>query len=236
MRKGEVLKHIAPPFPASRDAWFYDKHNADAIRIGGVPASMVLRSQKEAVTLQGFSVGGNGMPLSALLRNVADADPHEITGDRVLLETFIPGDFVFSSSASKDQVVKRLTAVLNDELSIDIQIRSVPNEQEVYVMRGEYKPSPTEKKPRRIEVSGQFQEFIDCLSGWIEHPIISEVQQPPASEIHWYAQLEDVWAIERENKAESVEQLLEHITRQTGLSFTKEMREASVWRVELSEE
>jgi hypothetical protein len=128
--------------------------------------------------------------------------------------------------------VKRLVTILNDELSMNLRITWAPLEQEVYVMRGEYKPAPVEKKPRRLEVSGPFPDFVRGVAGWIKRPVISEAPNPPGDQLQWHGPLEDIWAIDRGDDAESVERLLRHITAQTGFSFTKERREASVWHVE----
>jgi hypothetical protein len=101
--RGEILKRIAPPFHASRDAWFYEKHKETSIRIGGVPTSMFFRWDKGVNTLHGYSGGGKGSRLSNVLRTVSGAHRHEITGDRALLDSAVPGDFVFAAGAPSEQ-------------------------------------------------------------------------------------------------------------------------------------
>ena len=156
--------------------------------------------------------------------------------------------------------MKQLTAILNDQLSLRVKLEFREVERRVYVAKGEYHltalpgQKATEKVIRtddtittdQIEVfgkqmvlnsgagggTGHFREFLDWVGDWIETPIVSEVKDPPASELSWQLHARSPSTPQMHDEDHDPELVLSHLTDQTGLTFSKELRPVKILFVE----
>ncbi len=136
----------------------------------------------------------------------------QIDGPRDLLDKYLPGDWVVRTGANDAEILRRLSAILRDELSLPVKMDFREVQRPVYVVSGEYKLTPPGRvtrvlqkqswptKPSRrdaIEIFGKeltpnsgarggmgnFSEMLNWVSDWIGSPIASEVKHPPTREL-----------------------------------------------------
>jgi hypothetical protein len=153
-------------------------------------------------------------------------------------------------SATDEQVLKELTAILRKELALPVRLEFRTVERPVYVAQGVYRHKPVpggrdkgtamrgdktittdaieifgkELVPNVVGGSaGKFQKFFDGLGNWIGTPIVSDVKEPPRDELSWLLHGRFVGKeIEAEDRDPKL--VLANITAQTGLIFRKETR------------
>ena len=241
----EVLKRIPPPFPESRLAYYQEKEGRQAELIPRGPENIYFRWDEGKLKRWGMSFGGAN--LSTVLRMLTELYPQEIVGDKELKGINIPGDFIVNVKASREDVVRRLEQILNEDMELNLSLAFREIEQDVYVARGEYKFTAINEDRKQVEIygdklnsdssvggggSGDFNKFLEWVGMWIEQPIVSEVESPPSTRISWHYNLEGPFTDEERRRAKDPESVLNNLNKQTGLEFTREKRKVRMLALE----
>ena len=253
----QVLRRVVPPFPDERMEWYRlgNPGQADAIPRG--PDAIFFRWERGGLVNNGMQFGGEDV--QGLLESVAGIYPQDIEGPLELRKKEVPGDWIVRAGASNAKLVAELQEILNRELSLGIRLRFDKVERDVYVARGDYKFTPLPGQPKvdktqlvdRLALTdpiqvfgaelvpdsgygggmGNFTEFCEWVGRWVGAPLVNEAAGVPR-EITWSLHGHSPFTKEEDRQARDPELVLENITKQTGLSFTKETRAIDVLIVE----
>jgi hypothetical protein len=204
--------------------------------------------------------GTSGYTLSGLLDALTGFKEQSIDGTSERLNLVVPGDWVVRRGAREAEIIERLQTILQKELALPIRlvVREVP--RDVYVARGDYKLTPLPNRSGQevmnyenrslrtdeIEVfgkelaldsgggggTGSYAEFLNWVGNWIDTPIVSEASTVPTREISWNLHQRSPATSQMRAEDHDSTAVLANITKQTGLTFTKETRSVRVLYVE----
>jgi hypothetical protein len=236
----ENLKYISPPYLKGRDIYYRYQNPTQAKMIPQGPNSIYL-CWKSNHTIENNGMTFGKPDLSTLLRVIADMYPYEIEGNQAILKRELKGDFIFREASSKEEIIKDLEKIYLNQLhqSVKFGFQEVP--RTVFIARGTYQFSPLPGREHPVEIygeelgpkgegggdSGDFQKFIRWVGMYLNRWVISEVENPPSQNIQWHY---------NEPRGQRInlnpESVLQHLTEQTGLTFTDETRVVKVLFVE----
>lgn len=201
---------------------------------------------------EGLEKCGEGfghITIKDVLHTLADIYPYEIEGVPELLDTKIPGDFIFRIGTPQETIVKQLEKGLQRKLKMPVKFVYRDVTRTVTVAEGTFNYTPIVEHqpyvsghPYRIELYGEklnedlraggggcgnFEEFLKWIGMYIGRYVISNVNSPPPDEILLCCHDND-----RHKGANEDELVLKHLTEQTGLRFREEIHTVRVLFVE----
>ena len=247
--EGQSVQRVAPPFPDGRLQYYRAGHPTQAKAVPRGPDSMLFRW--EGLHLRNWGMSFGTQSVVGVLSRVTGIKSHEIEGPQKLLKTEVTGDWIVEPTQSQTKIVADLETILRDdcELPIRLQIKSV--EREVYVVSGDYQFSPLPDQPDEetmiyeksttktdpIQIfgkqlypnsggggTGDFNTFLKWLGRWIKTPLVNEVQAGPQRELTWRLNKPSPFTDQQMKEATDPDLVLPNITKQTGLTFSKETR------------
>ncbi len=234
---GGVLKRIGPPFPRSRAV--YVSRNRF-----GISGLQYFRWRDGQLHKHG-ATSSTRAPLTSVLRMLTKIDRPDIDGDAELLKTPVTGDFIVRDGASQEQIINGLQEILTDACDLPVRMRLMDAPRPVLVARGAYQFKPaTGGSPDQIEVyartprttrsrgdesrRGDLDAFLEWMGRFLNRRMASGVENPPTEVLRWHTnRLRPPW-----DPVAEWEQVLEHVTEQTGLTFHEETRRVRVLLVE----
>lgn len=200
-----------------------------------------------------------GQSLQSILSSVTNFESQQFEIQEDLREKRIAGDWVVRPEAKTETILPQLEAILRKELGVPIRLEIKTVERSVFVASGNYKLTPLDGEKAqgtlhltdktittdRVHIFGEafapnsgagggtadFDEFLKSLGGWINVPIVNEVQQPPAREISYYYHQRSPVIEEMQKEDHDAETVLRNISKQTNLKFTRETRPVKVLTV-----
>ena len=250
----EILKTVLPPYPAGRLTYYRSLRSDDSHPNG--PAIWVFRWRDHKRERWGEShsankSGGSVYSLIGLLTGI----PHqEIVDDEALPEIRLKGDFIVRETAPADAVVSRLQQILREQYQLPVKLTFRNVKRSVLVARGEYKFTAIPGRPgERIEIygdelqdpsknfgmgggQGTFDRFLQGVGSWLDVPVVSEVKSPPQHKVHWSYSMPYPFTEQQLKKAKDPKLVLANLKKQTGLTFTEEVREIPILFVEPQDE
>lgn len=243
LSEGEDLKYVPAPFLPARLVYQRAK-DGDTGR--PVPENWFFVWNGELRGARRAYGQGTGWAIRDILRLLVDIYPQEIEGDDDLLNRRILGDFIVREGLPSEKTVSLFELVLRRDIKIPVRMtfREVP--REVIVARGKYRFTPVPGRagdtieiyderlltPSRIGGggggSGDLATFLRSVGWYLNDRVVNEVEGPPKGNLNWH----ENFAAEGIKVPELV---LQHLTEQTGLTFTKETRRVRVLFVERAE-
>jgi hypothetical protein len=250
LKSGEDLKLVPPPRPKSANAWMMKESPHLAGRLDEVTAMTFRWRDPDHLKQWSAQFGsGKGWALRSIPRYLEmNLHEFEIEGDRKLLNTEIPGDWVYREGVPDERKARALETILKKTLDPKLVIEFRLVERNVVVVRGKYRYTPIGNRTKnQIEIygkqivkgggghgggSGTFPEFLKWVGDWIETPVVSEVTTPPRDTLSWsYNGRSPSTAKERQEDHDET-LVLKHLEEQTGLTYTVEPRDIRVLFVE----
>ena len=244
LKPGRVFKRIGPPFPKSRMAFYRVRNAKQAALIPDGPGTMIFQwnnGEPKPANMM-FDDATRGASLRELLPVLCQLGPERLRGQRHLLDQHFAGDFTFDKSAPCGKIVSELNRVLRDVKPHPVLLRLSEVEQDVYVARGTFKLSPIARELGLVLIEdalvgtansrkeaikladlaprshlGDFLNWVARCSGVV---IVNEVKLPPKDRIHFNS----VLGTRLRGDDSDPRPLLESVSEQTGLTFTKEKR------------
>lgn len=256
LKDGEVIKRVAPPYPASRDDFFNDAYPRD-VRIDYTNRFTAFRWKDGKATVGPGRTSvepGKGVPLRDLIDMVADIPAHEVEGHEETLKLLVTGDFVLREGADPVKVAAQLQHILQNECKVDVTLNFREVEREVIVARGKFKVAPLDPaKKNYVEVyaveltpdyagggGGPVPYFLRHLNAWVNQRfgdnitrIVNEAEFDPKEMVSWHFNMrsENGRATHFDADAEPTA-VLKNVAAQTGLTFKTEKRKVRVLFVE----
>lgn len=261
LAKGQSVKRVAPPFPEERMEWYQVANPGQAENIPRGPDSMLFHCEDHK--LKGWGMTFGQQTLLGILNNVANVYPQDIVGLADGRNLEVDGDWIIDPTAPVDERLEQLESVLNNELSLGIDLRFEEIEREVYVASGEYKFEPLPGQPTvdetqlvdRIQRSdpiqvfgaelntdghggggcGDIDEFFEWVGRWVDGQLVNEVQVGPKNQLCWRLhEPSGAMSLGELKPAHDPKLVLPNITKQTGIEFAMEKRKVRVLKVEFT--
>jgi len=257
---GEVLRRVAPPYPACR---------AEFIKVAGFngdhpnppPIFLSWRIPKGPPgELQNWGMHGGEATVWSALTMAACVPREEVQADRDLLNTVIGGDFVFREDATVTERVQALERVLRKDCKLPVRL-TFRDEREVVVARGTLRVKPLEGRAKNhVEVYGSellpfpprpalpgrppsleflpppaatLPDFLRAVGGFINRPIVHEAEAGPGETVTFDLHAPLVGGPEAAFR--DPDKVIKHVAEQTGLTFHAEKRKLRVLVVEKAE-
>ena len=245
LNDGEVLRHVPEPLDRElRLKWyesiFGDRGKDDQMAI----VTLYLQWKDNRAQWKGAEVGfsDGGSSFRSVLSMLDAVSPQYIEGETDLLDKKIPGDWVFDPEASADEIVAAMQPVLRKEWGIPVTLGFRNVERDVYVVSGQWKFKPISPDFPDVQIygnylakdsrggggAGDFNKFLANVGSWIDMPIVSEVKQPPSTELSWRHHMPSPFTQQQRDDAHNPAAVISNLKEQTGLSFAKERRKTRV--------
>lgn len=240
----EILKRIAPPFISERKSYYAAAAPDQAERIPEPPTRIVFHWDGE-LRLLGMTFGGPPT-LESVLNFALGLASFEYSGPDALLKREVTGDWIVRPDAPLPARVQALAHILTTALGRPIQFEKRPVEREVIVAKGTFTfgPLAAAQPTKSVHLfSGAFApkdgcggglaslpEFLRILGNQIGIPVINQTHGPEANANyanHRSGYLKMVYG--DRIPPDRLNSLLENVSRQTGLTFTREKRKVEVW-------
>lgn len=257
----QFVRRIVPPFPPQRFLSFLAGRSDHEKANVHPPDAMFFRWENESLRLAITNYGGEN--LAGIINHVAGIKSHELEGQEELLKTKVVGDWVVRQGADTKDVLSDLEAILRDECQVPLQLQMRMVEREVYVARGDYQFKPLPGYPQEemhfrvhrtfttdpLEVfgkdlfsanqagngTGDLDDFLRWVGDWTNALIINEVQAGPTRELSWEGHRKNPYSKQDEYESSNPALVLPNIAKQTGLNFTKDIRNVEILFVERDE-
>jgi hypothetical protein len=250
LEPGQILKRIPRPRPEGMRIWAKRNQPGRDMRLSQVSAMTFKWQDPAKLTLWSSRYSGDqGFDLKDLLRYLGiDVHAFEMDGDRELLDTIIPGDWVYRQEATDAEKVHALESILQRVLRLRISLTFREVERDVVVVKGQYHYTPEKgRSNNEIEIyakqivpggggfgggGGTFHEFLKWVGDWINRPVISDLATPPKGQFGWSynGRMPFTKETQREDHDETL--VLQHLHEQTGLTYTRERRPIRILFVE----
>ena len=134
---GQVLKRVAPPYPAERSDFIFESQ--DWFRGG----QYVHRFKYDGKLTDESESGDNGrLELRELLQLLVRLKSYELDGPDDLLSQSIAGDWIYRGGTSQSDLLAALGTILREELGLRVRFERREIEREVIVVRGRFQARP----------------------------------------------------------------------------------------------
>lgn len=244
LAEGQVIKRV--PFENAEDRLaFYrllSPGQADAIPDG--PDVMYLRWVRGEVKGWGMSFGAPAR-LDGLLRMVAKLHPQEWEAEAELRELSLPGDFVYRPGAQQQALVDGMLAIMRDEFDVECKAEWREVERDAIVVAGDWNLTPLLSTTDAIHLfgasidenrggggSGSLKEYFQAVGGWLDMPVVDEVNSPPDGELSWRYHHGFNGGAEERELAKNPDVVLTNLHLQTGLTYVVDNRKVRLLFIE----
>ena len=254
MDDGEALKRIAPPFIPERKTYYFKDHEDQARAISDPPNYFTFHWTGSSYQEWGYGfIGDKGMSLRGVLENVLDMKSYEFELPKEFEQVRLTGDWMVDVTTQNDAKLAKLCDIIRVAKGPSLKFVEKEQERPVIVVKGNYTFRPVEGiyDPSAVHLyvgepdkdehagggSGSFERFLQALGDRAGMGVVSEVEEPPSKDLSWrthessnHKELAGLPA--GENRTEKIKQLLENVSKQTGLQLQVEQRKLSVWVAE----
>jgi hypothetical protein len=229
---GQMVKRVTPPFIPERRMFL-----KNAPMIGGIPAEQTILTLEWDGQAKWISISGSPGSLAGFLQMGVRLKPYELEewGGKYAMR--IPGDWVVRKGATVEEKLRGLEQVLAD-LGHKVRFEKRRVSREAIVVRGKYEYHSLQDKPvtpgfEIVEVIGKtarpenelilvdrtLKDFCQNLENAMIRQVIDETGAG-GMEIQWR---------DHHPATGEMDQALQNLSKQTSLSFTREMRPTDVW-------
>lgn len=243
---GEVVKHFAPPFHPGRIVYYHQTQPSSAIRSDRKePDHYFFRWRKNRLVSNSGATFGVGT-LQVLISLLLDFQRHEMEGDEEMLNSRIRGDWIIREGVPDEKILVGMEKILRSQLRIPAKLSVKELDREVFVAKGDFQLKPIGDSDR-IEVfgktlvskgggggSGDLDNFLRGVSRFIRQRVVSGVTRPPEAQVQWHYNARFPHR-KYAHEDRDVTGVLNHLTDQTGLTFTPGVRRVRVLEIERAE-
>jgi RNA polymerase sigma factor (sigma-70 family) len=243
LQGNEVVKHVAGPYIPERNAYFSDvmKEQPRMIKsaVSSSSATLFVFDQEPNWTKQQYEPF-TFLDVVRVMTGLRSVD-FEGLGDMGSMR--LPGDWVMRQGIDVPQRMAALQSIVNSEFRKPLHLTPRTVERDVFVARGaiDIHSLPKEfngcvalyigeRKGNGLSTSaGSSADFLGDVGEMLDTKVINETM--PNKQLFWrrYVEAKNV------RTSQTREELLKHISEQSGITFTKERRAVEVWFAEPAE-
>jgi hypothetical protein len=246
LSKGTVVKRIKPPFIPERKLYYRQEHRSQA-RMAPPPEVMSFPWNGK-LGRPGMAWGPTVCSLRNLLVHRFELKAYEFDGPPGLLDLDLPGDWIVSADASREQLLNALAKIVQEDLGRAVRFELRQVERGVIVARGRYRFQPLSGTfdDRGVHVfgdkldavsrsgggSGTFAEFLSRVGDRLQRRIMNETEGTENLTLSWfYHRSSRIRTMDAADRELAVDKALAKLSQQTSLTLTKERRLVDVWFV-----
>lgn len=232
--KAENVKFLHPKYNMDRLAFVLNDHIPNGY--SGMPDSLLFQWDNHLIEKE-ISNNQQGFTIEEIL-NSLQIYPFTIQGDKDILRIRCVGDFVVRRDISYELALQELEKIFQGDLHLPVKFGFKDNQEKVIVIRGNYQPklfpdrqnlciySEKPSPPKVWIEKGNFQQLTRGLENYLKERFINETQFSLTESLSWaYNYMEN-------GEQRNTQKILQHLTEQTGLTFTEETRTVPVLFVE----
>lgn len=226
---------VPEPFPPERLAFYRSINPQQADLMPDGPDVMVLVLQRDGTFDSRFMSFGSGpYSLRDITVHLGKFRPYQIIGDPELLETTISGDWVLSSTATRDKTLANLASIFSTATNQTLRIVPIREERDVVVITGRPPAASAGSMPEiTVFVSDRIQHnrsavgpmatIADALSRNLDIPFIDE-STPTGLTVQLNVEPET---------GVTLDQSIDRLAKELKLTFTRQRRMLDLYRIEV---
>jgi hypothetical protein len=248
LQKGQFIKHVARPFIPERMEWYRAENKTQAEAIPRGPDYMVFDwNEKTGLRNWAMGFGFQKLPLRVVLENGVRLKSYEFEGPADLLSLDMAGDWVVRPEADAGQKLTALARMVKQYHGRDVRFEQRELPREVIVAGGtwQFKPMAGTYNSKWVHLfageqdkdegsgggSGDLDEFLRMLGSRVGSKVVDEVEGDRPKMISWghhqSSRLHHMPA--GPERMEKVMQVLDVVSKQTGLTLELARRKVPVW-------
>lgn len=249
LEPGQALKRVAPPFIPERMA-YYRSHYADmAQRHSEPPDYFHFRWVRGHRVEEGYGFIRSTLSFRSVLSRVLKLPANRFDGPQDIMDLPLPSDWIVDTLRSDEQLLAALAEIVSQETGRTVRFvrRIVPREVVIAVGSFEHRPLPGadvrnvhlligDPKGQRLDGGGggSVDELLKRLESQIRQPVINMVEYPAELDLRWQTYPSGrIWELpEGPPRQAALEELLERVSVQTSLRFSRETRDVAIWMIE----
>jgi hypothetical protein len=248
LQKNEVLKRVPRPYIPERMDWYRAEQKDQAALIPKGPDYMVFYwDDQKGLRNEAMGFGYDKLPVRRVLDSALKLNSYEIEGPNDLLSLDVAGDWVVRKDADTAQKLQALAAIIKGQhgRTVRFERREVPREVIVASGTWNFQPLKGSYNEKWVHLfsdrqdkdegsgggSGDLAQFLQALGDRTGIRVVDEVQGDRPTIISWghhrSSRLTDLPA--GPERQEKLMQLLDTVSKQTGLKLQPAMRNTPVW-------
>jgi hypothetical protein len=251
LEKGQVLKRIAPPFIPEREVYYLVEHETQSRHIRTPPDYFTFHfTEEKGLRNWGLGFGNGTRTVASVLENTLGMKSYQYEGPRALLSLDLAGDWVIRPDAPESEKLVALGRIASEAHGRLLHFQSREVERDVIVATGRFEVRPLDGAADKGSVhlfvgkpdsnsgggggSGDLPSFLQTLGTRVGVAVIDQTQAPPPMErISWRHDPSAYLTRDPPGPAKDgkVTELLDTLSKQTGLKFERARRKVPVWVV-----
>ena len=262
LKDGENLKLFLPPFLAGRSEYYRQSRGGSVPAGARDPRAYYFRWSDGKLVVVSAVVPEN--TYARLIVTPLGIGPADLDGDTRLLKRVVQADVIWRDTATADTLLKEMQGAFARQFVVPLGLSWREDQREVYVARGSYQYArlrnrsaaefdaieidpaaqvePAGATASDVEITvpnmGTLSDFLAWLRGYVGQPVVSEIADDAHISVMWYEapRLSELTEGGMKPLPEpEFSAVLDRISIQTGLSFTREKRKIRRLLVELGE-
>ena len=239
LQAGEMVKHVPKPYIPERSAYFSDVMNDQPHMAGSATSisssTLFVFDQEPNWKTQQYAVP---FTFLSVVRAMTGLRSYDFDGLGDIGSMPLPGDWVIRKGADNSKCLAALQSIVHSEFGKPLQLAPRTVERDVIVARGamDLQPLPhefdnclalyigTRNGSGVGHTAGSLSDLLGDVGEMLNTKVINETT-PPDKQLVWHEYVEP----NELKTADQREELLKHISEQSGITFTKERRPVEVW-------
>jgi RNA polymerase sigma factor (sigma-70 family) len=241
LKDGETIRYIAPPYIPERAEYYHteERLQAQAKAVPRGPDFFIFKQDKSG-QLQ-YSSLWFGYKQHSIQQTLGDCFGfwrYEFEGPEQVLNLNLPGDWTIREDANREALLAALEPILFKATGHKILFEKRAVEREVIVAHGSAKSPETkvqiyaEKKGKGSGMGhGSLQQLLGKVGEQLNIYVVNEAQIDPlyADLFDWADYPDSNYSKMGNRREELTDKVLQNLTTQTGLTFTREQRPVDIW-------
>ena len=244
LEDGEVLKRVPPPYIPERRDYCLTNVSSSA----GLPALLSFLWDGTLKNWGAGNFGGDSFSVAGTLSLALQIGQRNVEGPSEILDAQVQGDWIVRTSSTPDQRLRAFTGILKREMGMNIRLDRQRVLRTVVVVKGNYRfvTDPDARwRPGSIHLysdaldpadgqgggTAKFTEFLDHLGNTVPVQFLNESDMSDDQKVEWTNHGSAHLLEDRSSPAwrAKLDQLLNHLHRQTGLDYSVADREVELW-------
>ena len=234
----QILKYVPPPYSEERIDYFVNEDNIESATFWWHNGQLELRSM-----LVGYYPLDRTLKL--VLRDNLHVNNYQIENCDNIPNIPLVGDWIIRKGTSLEQQLADLSRCIKESVGSVITFEKKKVKREVLVARSLHDLQPLSGQRHTISVylneisteesngggTGTVYKFLHSLSSFLDIPIINEIGEYSDPVISWVYYIDNYYTFSHSLENRITRKILDNVSEQLPIEFTKEIREIDVWSV-----